>query len=300
VELDRTWTSDSQGRVAHLVDSWRSTDGQQHTLQIQYESSYSTSAAGSTLDFPGSSGYQDYAAGDSVTLPSGTGTIYFKYDGTTPDAGDGTNPQGAVTYETAPDAPASIEGRSSSGIEWLLPYNPTIPAGGTVTLRFNWSQAFSRSDLDSFAQQAIASWQPPPPPPQQQHGPPSSPNTGTPPQQQTEAPGLALIGKVKTTGNGFSFTLACTNGPCNGGATLTTTELLKGSKVLHLARTKHKKVTIGRTTFTIASGGHKTITVKLNAAGKKLLKRFNKLPAKLSVTLNGKTVVAKKATLKKR
>jgi hypothetical protein len=305
VELDRTWTTNSQGRVANLVDTWRSTDGNPHALHIEYVSDADRSGSGNTLDLPGSSGYSDYSAGDpglgtppdSRTLPSGPATIYFKWNEATPDSGDGTNPQAAMTYETAPDGPLVITAADGSSIGWMLPYERTLTANGSATLRFSWAQAFSQSDLQAFAQQAITNWNPPP---QQQGNPPApSPHGGTPPPHQLNLPAtLSLIGGLKNKGNALSFTLACTNGPCDGSATLTTTELLKGSKVVHVARTKHKKVTVGKTRFTIASGSRKTITVKLNSAGKKLLKKFKKLPAKLGVTLNGRQAVAKTATFK--
>lgn len=135
---------------------------------------------------------------------------------------------------------------------------------------------------------------------------PSPGNGGTPQQSFAPAPhgpGLTLLDRLLL-GDGVSFTLGCSNGPCNGLGTLTASELIRspGNKVVGLAkrRTKHRTVTIGRTAFSIASGGHKTVTVKLNGNGRKLLKRFKRLPAKLTVTVSGqsKPALTRTVTLK--
>jgi hypothetical protein len=63
------------------------------------------------------------------------------------------------------------------------------------------------------------------------------------------------------------------------------------------------KKTVGTAKLTLAAGRSKTVTVKLNAAGKKALKKARKLSVQLVVaqTTNGKqrTLVTKKLTLRK-
>ena len=76
-------------------------------------------------------------------------------------------------------------------------------------------------------------------------------------------------------------------------------------RVLGVAVHKRKKtVIVGRTSFSLQAGAAKTVTVKLNANGRKLLKRFKRLPVKLSVkyAAGGKTLKlpVKKLTLKQK
>jgi hypothetical protein len=107
---------------------------------------------------------------------------------------------------------------------------------------------------------------------------------------------LRFAGALRSTGNGVSFKLRCTGGTCRGKAVLSAKERLRGSKIVGLAKTK--TVTVGSKRFTIANGKTQTIKPKLNATGRKLLKKFKKLPVRLKVTLNvpgGKPVVVKTA-----
>jgi hypothetical protein len=70
---------------------------------------------------------------------------------------------------------------------------------------------------------------------------------------------------------------------------LTTVEHKLGSKVVSLTlgvRRKHKTtVTVAQGTLTVPSGQTLTLTLTLNATGKRLLKRFGKLPVKGTTTL---------------
>jgi hypothetical protein len=95
-------------------------------------------------------------------------------------------------------------------------------------------------------------------------------------------------------------TLACAKGAKSCAkytVTATVTEHLKGSKITAIsARAGEKKATKAKTKVvkvasgsgTLASGKSKTL--KLNSAGKALLKRFGKLKVKVAVTAGGKTV----------
>lgn len=120
-----------------------------------------------------------------------------------------------------------------------------------------------------------------------------------------QGPKLRFAGALRSTGDGVSFKLGCAGGTCTGKAVLTVVERLRGSKVVGVskAKTKRKTVTVGSKSFTIAGGKTATIRPKLNATGRKLLKKFKKLPVRLKVTLTqagGKPLVVKtgKITIK--
>jgi hypothetical protein len=120
-------------------------------------------------------------------------------------------------------------------------------------------------------------------------------------------PSLSLTGNPKSTaaGDGLVFTVVCASAvPCPIKAVATTTEKLRGTTILSLARkrTKIRKrtVTVASVNLTIAAGATRTITVKLNATGRKLEARFKKLPVTLEVTLigpSGRSTVVKLAHL---
>jgi hypothetical protein len=83
-----------------------------------------------------------------------------------------------------------------------------------------------------------------------------------------------------------TFRLSCSSATCSGSAALTAIELVRkpGGKLVGVAVRKVKKtVTVGRVSFSVRAGGAKTVRIKLNARGRKLLKRFRHLPVRLTV-----------------
>ena len=117
----------------------------------------------------------------------------------------------------------------------------------------------------------------------------------------------ALKGKVSVTKGKVTFSLKCTGAAgskCSVKDTLSTIERRKGSKILGLlARVKKRTVTVASGAQSIDAGKTMKVTLKLNATGRALLKRFHKLPAHLTVTVaakpKAKTVISKSLTIKK-
>jgi alkylated DNA nucleotide flippase Atl1 len=163
VELERTWQTADDGTLAFQTDVFQSTNGAQHTLAVEEDDEIAADGPGPAEDFPGTAGFQSYTDTSTVTLPAGPGAIYYKVDSATPAAGDGTNPQGAIVYATAPNSPVAFTEAAASGRdydEWVMPYTRTIPAGGTVALRFAYDQAFSLTTAQSLAASALATFPP--------------------------------------------------------------------------------------------------------------------------------------------
>jgi Glucodextranase, domain B len=164
VELDRTWRTTNDGEVALQTDLFRSVDGAQHSIAVLEDDTVNNvTPPGAAFAFPGSSGFQDYAEDATVTLPNGPGTIEFKTDSSTPAAGDGTDPQGGISYASAPNGGAvdfSWSDETSAHAEFVLPYTRTIPAGGSVALRFGYEQDYALSDVQTLAASALASFAP--------------------------------------------------------------------------------------------------------------------------------------------
>ncbi|HEY1689563.1 MAG TPA: hypothetical protein VGF95_11950 [Solirubrobacteraceae bacterium] len=120
----------------------------------------------------------------------------------------------------------------------------------------------------------------------------------------TNAPTVSAIkgGKGKLTA-----TLSCPAGgaSCSSAKIVATvTEHLKGSKVTAIsaaakskAKAKTKQVVIASSSATLAAGAKKTITLALNATGKKLLAKYGKLQTLVTVTVNGKVIEKKTVKL---
>jgi hypothetical protein len=124
-------------------------------------------------------------------------------------------------------------------------------------------------------------------------------------------PGKVGISGETTIPGGFKVNITCTGAAtqsCNGNAIATTTETLQGSKVIAIAASvkRHKRVvTVARATYKLTGGQRITLKVKLNRKGKRLLKRFGKLPVIVKITqLNTAgqqaTISHKKLTIKPR
>ncbi len=164
VQLERTWQTSDADQVASMTDTWRSTDGAAHSLNALYDQQLvNEGEVGGTYEFPGDSTFSPATKGQVVTLPTGAGAVYYKEDAATPNGGDGKHPQGAVIYDTQPTGPLSVyrstepkEGRT--GFE--MPYQATIPAGGTYTLRMAFVQAYALSEVETLSHEVLASYHP--------------------------------------------------------------------------------------------------------------------------------------------
>jgi hypothetical protein len=373
VTLERTWQTTENDHIAWMTDTWRSTDGAAHTVNARYFTEMNQSNKGEGVyEFPGTSSFATTVKGQSIALPSGEGAILYKTKASTPEGGDDENPQGAIVYDSAPTEPLAVTvgSKEESDNVFEMPYQHTVPAGSSYTLRMAYIQAFGLPEVRSLAAAALDSY------------PPtvaiSSPLNGA----TLTSPSVTVTGTAKDTGalssltvNGASVavsaggawtttvplkaganaitaiatdqagltassSVAVTYTPpptkpapatasqlgnvsgskgqatlslvCHGAAgtsckihvTLTTVEKLRHGALIGIAaaKTHSKTVTIAALTITIPAGQTVKITLKLNATGRNLLKRFGKLPAHITAILEGEgghhTVIAQNLTIK--
>jgi DNA-binding beta-propeller fold protein YncE len=127
-----------------------------------------------------------------------------------------------------------------------------------------------------------------------------------PPPPPPVASKFVLAGARATSSRSVTFSIACQGASgvvCRGAAKLTTLEHLRGRRIVALSarRKRHsKRVTIGSKRFTVAAGTQRTLTVGLNGHGRKLVARFRRVHATLTITLlNTKpaTVTNRKLTI---
>ena len=105
----------------------------------------------------------------------------------------------------------------------------------------------------------------------------------------------STLGKVSHDGTTAAAMLKCSTGAGDRAnvVAVATYETLHGSKVVAVAAraTTHRTVIVGSKRITLAAGKSATVRVSLDGTGKKLLKRFHKLPLLLLV-LQGNTTIA--------
>lgn len=116
----------------------------------------------------------------------------------------------------------------------------------------------------------------------------------TPPPPASKAPVLHVI-MVKGGAGTVTVKLSCTGASsCPASVGVTVQEHLRHGRVVALSAAQKKRtVTIARGAATLAAGATRTITLKLNGAGRALLASHRSLPALTTVASSGKTVARK-------
>ena len=163
VQLERTWQTSNANHVAWMTDTWRSTDGAPHSLNALYgQDLVSLEKVGGAFEFPGATAFSPTTNEQLVTLPAGAGAVYYKEDAETPSGGDGVHPQGAIVYDNSPSGPTGFNLGSSknSFTRFEMPYQHTIPAGGTYTLRMAFVQGYALSEVEALSNEVLASYHP--------------------------------------------------------------------------------------------------------------------------------------------
>ncbi len=126
-------------------------------------------------------------------------------------------------------------------------------------------------------------------------GPLAPPSVDNPPAAVVAS---ARVSSVRIKGHSLVFKLTCRGAVCSGAGTIATTEVLRARTVrLARARVIRRKRVVGAKAYRVAPGKHKTVIVRLDRSGLKLLKRFRKLPVRLTVTQ--KQATGKPKTLKR-
>lgn len=157
---NRTITQDHDGHISWITDSFTSTDGKAHALDLLWDNNqqfWGTSGNSSQVEyeFPGQSTFATHVAGDNVTLPPKPGTILVRMHGA-PD-GDTATGQGAIVYDR-PATAAAFTFVQSFDSEFTLHQTGNVPAGGSTRFRFAYVQAYQAADVGLMAQEASAAF----------------------------------------------------------------------------------------------------------------------------------------------
>jgi hypothetical protein len=155
IKLDRTITTDQNGRRSRFVDVWSNTDSVSHNLEVLYDEEFagdagtnpSPSFAYSWID---PSSFAVPNLGETIQGPGGSAPGTVLIDGNAGSADAFKFPQGAVTMSPAP-----------SSIHWYsraprlqygnFRYTQTIPAGGTLKVMHTFIDGGSKAEIAALA-----------------------------------------------------------------------------------------------------------------------------------------------------
>ena len=138
------------GTLVHVVDVFRSVDGQQHALDLHWLNVFRDPPGDPEPSFqlPWVSGdYEIPASGRQRPAPPGAPfTIFARANH---HAGDGERPwpQGAIVFDTPASGPIEF----FSPTEFIVPMNVTVPAGGEATVRQSFVTALTRAEAAEVA-----------------------------------------------------------------------------------------------------------------------------------------------------
>jgi hypothetical protein len=191
VTLHRTYTTGNGGETDVVADRFASTDGQIHSLSLEYENDFdgvSTNSEGFRL--PGSSSYVAPSAQTAVNTGGWpqVGSLGVVADQTAPTANSITNPVGALTWSTRPNSAYFL-----AADVLFLNYQRTIPAGGSFSLTHSLALSTSQSSTDALAAAQVKA---------------DKPTITTTAPAKTGTGKVAIAGKVIQGGNGAITSVA--------------------------------------------------------------------------------------------
>jgi Glucodextranase, domain B/PASTA domain len=148
IEVLQTTTLLPGGQVARISQQFSSVDGHPHTVDSLFSQSVGspTGTGVPGFQFPGQDSFASHATPDTFTLfPPGPSSIIVIGDST---ALPGTsNPIGAVTYSRPPTQADFISATGAHQATLVMHYTDSVPAGGSVTYNWSFTQAADSTGL---------------------------------------------------------------------------------------------------------------------------------------------------------
>jgi hypothetical protein len=207
---NRTITQDHNGHVSWITDSFTSTDGKAHSIDLLWDNNqqfwgHSGNSAQVEYEFPGESAFSTHVAGNTVALPATPGTIFVRMHGA-PDGNTATG-RGAIVYDR-PATAAAFTFVQSFDSEFTLHQTGTVPAGGSTRFRFAYVQDYQSVNVASMAQEASSAFL----------------------EQLAVSRSGTGQGTVRSAPDGIACGKACTHGYAYGTSVNLTAKAAKGSK----------------------------------------------------------------------
>lgn len=274
VRLDRTITQSHAGTKAVVRDRWVSTDGQPHTISLDYREDFEFTNDGSSdarFLFPGPTTYDGPTEATVVPGPIAEGSMIYAFD---PSFADGSTEVGRAGIKLVSGADsAAFESDDPEAPRLVLGYaNRTIPAGGALEITTEFYQAFTRARIDELAAGA-----PDVPGDSGNGGGGGTGGGGTPPPTDTAPAQPTITGAIgaKSTASRAKrprVTISTTrsvNCPATGNACSATVALTTKVTVRSKGKTKTKTVKLGNYSFNIPAGQSRKLSFKLPSSATK-------------------------------
>jgi hypothetical protein len=259
VRVDHAGAPLGSGHLITTSETFVSTDGQAHDLDLLYENSSGQTVV--TWRFPGESAYADHVAGDVLSaFPPGVGATLLNQLG--------GQSVGVFTWS---GPPADVRFAESGDFEthYVLHVTPDCPG----TIKFAWGYAFTQNEVDALTPGALSAVTLP------AASCPTSPGQGNPPPAGGGGTKLrAKFGRVKIGGDGTVTVLV--NVPDAGSVSgLETAVVPRSAK-----KKRTKKLVVSRARKSASVAGQVKLVLKLNKKGKRIFRLKHKLPVTLAVT----------------
>jgi List-Bact-rpt repeat protein/PASTA domain-containing protein len=144
VTVHRTITQDHDGHISWFTDTFASTDGKSHSLDLLWDNSQrfwgpSGNSAQVEYEFPGQDSFATHVAGYTYAPPSAAGAIFVRMHGAAD--GDMSTGQGAIVFDR-PVTEAKVTAVLNFASELTLHQTGTVPAGGSTRFRFAYVQDY--------------------------------------------------------------------------------------------------------------------------------------------------------------
>jgi hypothetical protein len=153
---DRVITQDHDGHISWITDTFKSTDGKAHAIDLLWDNNqqfFGAPGDSSQLEyeFPGESSFSEHKTGDTVSLPASGGAIFIRMHGAA-DGATGTG-QGAVVYDRRATA-AKFTAVTTLGSDFTLHQTGNVPAGGSTRFRFAYVHDYQAALVTARAKAA--------------------------------------------------------------------------------------------------------------------------------------------------
>jgi hypothetical protein len=148
VSLRRNIATSDGGQVVTMTDTWSSTDGQAHSLDLLYDDyvGLHTSAAQRGYEFPGQTSFSAYGTGATLPAPAAApGSILVRSNLAAPD-GATSEAAGAITFSSAPSAFTFVSNQEFEEHRVL-----SVPAGGSAGVSYVYSTAYTVAQAQALA-----------------------------------------------------------------------------------------------------------------------------------------------------
>jgi Glucodextranase, domain B/PASTA domain len=149
VQLERDITTSDGGRVTTMTDTWSSTDGRVHTVDLLYDNfnGVGGQATGDRgYEFPRQTSFTQFGPGATLAgASSAPGSILVRANVAAPD-GDPGQAAGAITFGTAPSGFRYVNNDEFEERQLLV-----IPAGAGASLSHIYSVGYSVADVNALA-----------------------------------------------------------------------------------------------------------------------------------------------------